>query len=174
MHIPSLETWSATEVTLSAWVYIAGSMITHDLPIVARDPDGCPSPGIQVTQGEVGFMFMGQDSVHYHAWTSGLQANSWHQLGVRWEGVKEAVFVDGACLCDFAPGQAILFAANEFTIGCDLYATTYAAASIDEIRIYNRSLADDEMPLLFAVGGRTAPTPNTCPTTCAITTGGPP
>jgi hypothetical protein len=174
LHIPSLASWSATELTLSAWVYIPSTMIGGDQPIVARNPDGCPSPGIQVTQGKVGFMFMGADTVHYHAWTSGVQADSWHQLGVRWDGTNEAVFVDGQCMCNFAPNRAILFAANEFTIGCDAYAATHAAATVDEIRIYSRSLADDEMPLLVAVAGRAAPTPSACPATCAITDAGPP
>jgi hypothetical protein len=174
LHVPSLTSWSANEVTLSSWVYIASSMIGGDLPIIARNPDGCPSPGIQVTQAEVGFMFMGQDTTHFHAWTAGLASNSWHQLGIRWDGTKQAVFVDGQCLCDYAPGEPILFADSEFTIGCDPYGPTYAAATIDEIRIYDRALADSEMPLLYAVGARDAPSATACTSTCAITTAGPP
>ena len=147
-------------------------MVSADLPILTRDPDGCPSPGIRADAAQVGFLFMGQDSIHYHAWTPGL-ASGWHQLGVRWDGTNENVFIDGVCACGAVQAQAILFSINEFTIGCDTWANTHTQGTIDEVRIYDRALTDLEMAQLTAIGGRTAPVPQSCAAACTITTDGP-
>lgn len=175
MHVPSMSNWTTTTLTMSAWVNIPSAALGTVLPVINRDADACPSPGIEAAQGQVGFLFMGKNATHYHAWTAGLVADSWHQLGVRWDGTTETVFIDGQCACEAAPGQQLMFdgASHEFEIGCDTNTPVYTNGAIDEVRIYDRALADDEMALLVAIGGRVTPTPQACPTACTVTTAGP-
>jgi hypothetical protein len=175
MHVPSMANWSSSTLTMSAWVKIPTAMLSDTLPVLTRDLDGCPSPGIQAESAQVGFMFMGLDAVHHHAWTPGLGGDEWHQLGVRWDGTTESVFIDGVCACGAQPGEGILFdgASYEFQIGCDTFTPSYTNGVIDELRIYDRALSDQEMAVLAAVGGRPTPTPQACAATCEITTAGP-
>ena len=176
MHVPSMSNWTATELTISAWVNIPSAMLGNVIPVIDRDADACPSPGIEIAQGQIGFLFMGQDSVHYHAWTSALlTGDTWHQVAVRWDGTTETVFLDGQCACGAEPGQQILFdgTSYEFEIGCDMDTSIYTNGVIDEVRIYDRALSDTEMATLAAVGGRAAPTPQACAATCSVTQAGP-
>jgi len=112
----------------------------------------------------------------YNAWTPDpmLTGDTWHQLAVRWDGTNESVFLDGQCACTAPPDQQLAIDDDvEFEIGCDMLESSYTLGAIDEVRMYNRALSDDEMAQLQGVGGRAVPATQACSATCIISAGGP-
>ena len=176
MHVPTLGATTPANITMSAWINMSAAQLAGTQPVITRDADACPSPGIEVMSSMVGFLFMGATTGdHYHAWTAAPSPGTWHQLGVRWDGTTEYVFIDGVCACSAVPGEPIAYDGNnyEIEIGCDDNQSWFTSGSIDEVRVYSRSLSDDEMASLYAIGGRAQPTPISCPATCTVTTAGP-
>lgn len=87
-------------------------------------------------------------------WGTAINDNTWHHLvGVRrgtvleiWvDGVKGT---DGSTCCD-----ANLNTGESFYIGADQNSNRYSNSSIDDVRIYNRALNEDEIKRLYRIGG---------------------
>jgi hypothetical protein len=176
MHVPTLGSVTPANITMSAWINMSAAELAGTQPVITRDADACPSPGIEVMSSQVGFLFMGANTGdHYHAWTAAPSPGVWHQLGVRWDGTTEYVFIDGVCACSAVPGEPLAYDGNDYEIeiGCDDDESWFTSGAIDEVRVYTRSLSDDEMASLYAIGGRAQPTPISCPATCTVTTAGP-
>jgi hypothetical protein len=164
LTVPTLGGWVDSSFTISAWV----QSTNRNGPIVVHESsNGCPSPELSLTNGVGLTQLNTSNSTHNFAWTlSGIAANTWHHVAVTWDGTTQRVFLDGLCNCSVSPTLQPLDNTQPFTIGC--YPTggaTHLWGSLDEVRVYNRTLSMSEIADLYAVSGRTA-TPVACNATC--------
>ncbi len=165
LTVPSLATWADTSFTISAWIQapaMSGPVVVHE------SDTSCPSPAMEVTNG-AGLVQYNTVGAHSEAWTTAAitSPGQWHQIAVSWDGTMQQVFVDGACDCGIAPANMPVLNPQTFSIGCYPAATTWFTGAIDEVRVYDRVLAADEMAGLYAIAGRSAPAPQPCSVTCA-------
>lgn len=169
LTVPSLAGWADATFTISAWVLspgMSGPVVVHE------SMSGCPSPALRMSNGAGLVQLNITDSTpHNEAWTPTIANTSqWHQIAAAWDGAKQWLYVDGACVCSEAQAKGPLDNTQPFTIGCyptDSPAASYFTGTIDEVRIYNRVLAADEIGVLYEVGGGAAPAPAPCTATCA-------
>ena len=167
LDVPGLQTWMPASFTISAWVSLAGPTG----PIIAKESDGsCPGPQLDSSNAHPGLVQLdSNDALHNNAYTptAMLAMGQWHHVAATWDGTTQSVFVDGVCNCSIVPGIGTLDNVKPFSIGCYPGAGTFFAGSLDEIRLYDRVLAPEEIAQLYAFNGRTAPTPQACAATCA-------
>jgi hypothetical protein len=168
-HVPSLMGWDTTAFTISAWVRLTSNSV--DQPVVMRSSGGCHSPSLRTHADTLGFLTYDTSDAHQYAWTSsGVTAGRWQHLAVRWDGTAQSVFIDGQCSCSNTPALPIVVAANsEFALGCDAVDGRQFRGQLDEVRIYDRALTDDEMPTLAGIGSGQAPPASSCAAACAVT-----
>ncbi len=165
LEVPGLMGWAADSFTISAWIQapaMSGPVVVHESDTT------CPSPAMEVTNG-AGLVQYNTTGAHSEAWTTAAISSpgQWHQIAVSWDGTMQQVFVDGACDCGIAPANMPVLNPQTFSIGCYPAATTWFTGAIDEVRVYDRVLAADEMAGLYAIAGRSAPAPQPCSVTCA-------
>jgi hypothetical protein len=169
LDVASLNAWSATAFTISAWVKSAAL----DGPVVVHEGySGCPSPLMSTKLDHVGLTQLNTTTAHNEAWTTApvIAPGEWHHVAVWWDGTTQAVFVDGMCSCNTVPANQPALYIDEFSIGCYPHASTYFSGEIDEVRIYDRALGIDEMTMLVTSAGQPAPPITDCTQACAVTT----
>jgi sialidase-1 len=165
LSVASLAGWNDRMFTISAWVRssaMSGPIVVHE-----EAPPGCPGPELVAKNG-VGVVQNSTTGMHNQAWTLAALAspNTWHHVAVEWNGTSQIVFVDGACQCATTPvNQPVWNVPQPFSIGC--YPTDSPAGhftgAIDEVRVYNRALANDEVAVLYEAGGGTITGSLACP-----------
>jgi hypothetical protein len=168
MMVPSMSGWNDPMFTVSAWT--SGAAMGG--PVVVHESDNaCPSPEMQVSNSALGLIQLNTtDSTHNLAWMTSPIADpsQWHLVAVTWDGTTQSVYVDGQCACSVVPPLKPLLHNAELSIGCYPDQATYFTGAIDEVRIYNRPLASDEIATLYAaVEGGVAPASPACTQTCA-------
>ena len=168
-RVPSLAGLDTSSYTVSLWANLDTTSI--DQPMMMRYETGCSSPSVRSHGAETGHAAYDINEDHQYAWTGAtLAPQQWQQIAIRWDGLNQSIFVDGVCACNNQPAFALIMAvSNEFTIGCDDNDGKRLSGSLDEIRIYDHALANDEMAALATEGGRPAPMPVACPTQCTVT-----
>jgi hypothetical protein len=168
-HVPSLAPFNSATYTISLWVNVDDA--TVDQPMMMRRSGGCAAPSVRSHGPQVSHAATDSGDNHQYAWTQNvMSAGTWQHLAIRWDGTNQSVFVDGTCSCNNMPALRLVDdVSTEFTIGCDPYDSSHFAGSIDEIRVYDRALANDEMAALTTDGGRLPPVPVACPMDCTIT-----
>jgi hypothetical protein len=165
--VPSMQTWAASAFTVGAWVNTpisGGSVFVHE------SENGCPSPELGLGSGMAGLVQLNtSDSTHNNAFTPAMTvaANQWHHVAVTWDGTAQQVFVDGACDCSITPPMKPLDNPEELTIGCYPDNSEVYTGEIDDLRVYDRVLAADEIGALYSYGSHVAPASHGCQTTCA-------
>jgi Concanavalin A-like lectin/glucanases superfamily len=168
MSVPSMAGWNDPMFTVSAWT--SGAAMGG--PVVVHESDNaCPSPEMQVENSALGLIQLNTtDSTHNLAWmtTPIADPSQWHLVAVTWDGTTQSVYVDGQCACSVVPPLKPLLHNAELSIGCYPDQATYFTGAIDEIRIYNRQLAGDELATMYAaVAGGALPASGPCTQTCA-------
>jgi hypothetical protein len=86
MHVPTLGSVMPQTLTMSAWINMSASAMSGFQPVITRDGDGCSSPGLEVSDSQLAFQFMGGDGNFYYAWAPAPAAGAWHQVSARWDG----------------------------------------------------------------------------------------
>ncbi|MGE5185847.1 MAG: LamG domain-containing protein [Acidobacteriota bacterium] len=80
-----------------------------------------------------------------------VSTGAWHHIAIRWDGATKTISLDGADV--IADTAKIDFDSQDVYIGSDIdngaFAAPYAGA-LDDLRIYNRALAADEIAALAA------------------------
>ena len=164
--VDSLAAWADTSFTISAWIQapaVSGPIVVHE------SDTSCPSPAMEVSNG-AGLVQYNTVGAHSEAWTAAIASPAqWHHVAASWDGTKQQVFVDGVCACGIAPTDMPVLNPQTFSIGCYPAATTWFTGALDEVRIYDRVLATDEIAGLYAISGYSAPAPQPCSATCATT-----
>ncbi len=172
LTVGSLQSWSDPTFTISAWVKPAGPQGTLPGPIAVHESSsGCPDPELALTKagGGFGLVQLNTSSAHNEAWTANTMTDSaFHHVAVSWDGTTQTVYVDGTCACDVVPALPPVANPQPFTIGCYPGAGSLLTGSIDELRVYDRTLSPDEVGQLYAQGGGSAAA-IACPATCATT-----
>jgi hypothetical protein len=169
VKVPWLAGWQPDVYTIAAWVNASAA----SGPVVVRtyDAGGCPSPALEATNRGLGFRGMSKMLSHQEAWTSPMLVQStWQHLAIVWDGTQQQIFVDGTCTCGITP--PVGFRYNDtagVSIGCYPEASTYLHGVIDDVRIYDRVLAPDELAILASEDGRARPTPVDCSAVCGTT-----
>jgi Concanavalin A-like lectin/glucanases superfamily len=80
-------------------------------------------------------------------------AQGWHHVALRWDGVtmKKSLLIDGAVEMTVSLMPVVLDAAGPITFGADInldVANFFLQGALDEVQIYDRPLADDEVLML--------------------------
>jgi hypothetical protein len=165
--VPTMQTWAAPAFTVGAWVTtptMTGSIFVHE------SESGCPSPELRLGSGVAGLVQLNTTgSTHNNAFTPAMAvpAGQWHHLAVTWDGTTQEVFVDGACNCSITPTKLPLDNPQELTIGCYPDSGEVFSGAIDDLRVYNRVLAPEEIGALYSFGSHLAPAAHGCTQTCA-------
>jgi len=81
--------------------------------------------------------------------TSGnVDTGHWHHVALWWDGSTKATYFDGHRIAS-TPNIKIAFDASDITLGSDIDSGTTLVAplqgQLDDVRIYNRALRDDEL-----------------------------
>ncbi|ESS72439.1 PDK repeat-containing protein [Methyloglobulus morosus KoM1] len=77
--------------------------------------------------------------------TSALPVNTWTHLAVTYDGVTQRLFVNGAQVSSIARTGNIATSTGPLQIGGDSIYGQYFNGYIDEVRVYNRALAQTEI-----------------------------
>jgi hypothetical protein len=170
-HVASLTSWSGPEYTISVWTLPQSASTGTADPIIMRSSGGCSSPSIRTDGSRVAFAAFDTSNTHQYAWTSDiLVAQTWQQVAIRWDGTTQAVFVNGQCACQNVPTVPLTVSpTTEFTFGIDANDNRRLAGDLDEVRIYDRALTDDEMATLAGIGNYAVPPTTPCTTPCSVT-----
>jgi len=166
VHVPWLASWQPEEYTIAAWVN--ANAMTGPVAVRTYDSGGCPSPALTTTNGGLGFAGMARTLAHQEAWTTPMLVQStWQHVALVWDGTSQQLFVDGACTCSITPPVGFRYnPTSELTIGCYPQAGTYIHGAIDDVRVYDRPLAPEEIAMLAAENGSPPATPASCAAVC--------
>jgi len=166
--VPSLNTFAATEFTLSAWVQVSAP--TSGPLVVHENYSGCPSPEMALTNSSLGLVQLNEASSHNEVWSTTTMTPAWHHVVARWDGIAQQLFVDGRC-CTATPAMATTASSTaEFTLGCYPATGRMFGGGLDEIRAYDRALDATEIGALYtAISGEPAPVFTGCSESCALT-----
>jgi hypothetical protein len=136
---------TASGFTVTAWVNRAAN--SPDACIVNKnfgnDGDNSWQACIKA-DGEIAFFSSGGD-----AQISGatIDTGRWHHIALWWDGSTKATYLNGHRIAA-TPNVAIAFDASEISIGSDvdpMGLTAPLRGQLDDVRIYNRALRDDEL-----------------------------
>lgn len=145
-NTPSLNFSENNGITISSWINMKQLV---DEPIVAKRSGGDPIDfNLDIrSSGDVFFNF--RDGVGLHSWqtdVASIGTNEWKYIAVTIQDEGHAeIYVDGINQSTTNTGGTgnITGSASDLTIG--YWGTTYSNGSIDEVRIWNRSLTSTEV-----------------------------
>lgn len=83
--------------------------------------------------------------------TTSWKANTWYHLAATWDGTNFKIYVDGV-LENTASGSAPPSTSTSVQIGGNSVQSNYFPGSIDDVRIYNKSLSSAEVLQLYNLG----------------------
>ena len=166
LHVPWLASWQPDVYTIAAWVN--ASAMSGPVAVRTYDSAGCPSPALSTTNGGVGFTGVNKMVSHQEAWTSPMIVQStWQHVALVWDGTSQQVFVDGSCTCSITPPIGFRYnPTSALSIGCYPEANTFMHGAIDDVRVYERPLAAEEIAMLAAEDGSSPVMPTACATVC--------
>jgi hypothetical protein len=75
----------------------------------------------------------------------GLQDEEWHYLAGTWDGDTIVLYLDGDLVASAKCGGELSTSNQSVHIGSRLAGERYLVGSVDEVRIYNRALTQDEV-----------------------------
>ena len=154
-----------TAMTLSAWVYPTANQ-SGWRTILQRQVDAyflnaSNSNGPRFPSG--GGTFSG--SVSFVSGSSSLPVNTWTHVALTWDGATLRLWVNGAQVASAAQGGVLETNSSPLRIGGNVPYGEFFRGRLDEIRIYNRALAQSELQTDMAtpVAGGSAPPDTTVP-----------
>jgi len=144
------------DFSVSSWVIIPDSMDSIGTIVGKRKTVGANQFHLRVTSNKLSFLVYGGASDNAIG-TSDINDSTWHHVvGVR-NTTNLLIYVDG--VLDGTPvantGQDISSVGDDMTIGRHTNNVQPFNGSLDDIRIYNRSLTTDEINILYNSGSGT-------------------
>jgi len=148
------------EITLTAWVNTDDAGNSEDNPYITKGND---SYALRHNTGNnIGF-FIYDGQLLYSA-TSSVPSSFngvWHHLAGTYNGSELNMYVDGESMATTEYIGSIAVSAFNVSIGSDTQQTwMWYDGSIDDVRIYNRALAADEIAQIIAGNTALASEPN--------------
>jgi regulation of enolase protein 1 (concanavalin A-like superfamily) len=141
-HFPD-ETWSAYTVTVWAKADVLGQ---------ANNSSICATYGTATTNG-FQFSFDTANNYQYHAGVDqviGPASLGWVHLAVTYDGTVATAYCNGVPVATFAPPTQDL-THNKFAIGVNRAEDNWFDGSIDDFRVYDRALTQEEIELVLRV-----------------------
>lgn len=133
------------EFTLEAWVKPEGELL--HLPAITKQAEGFPAYGLGVgmtsagrAEGQIGTATKSHTDVTSPA---SLEANVWTQEAVTFDGTYLRLYVNGTLVATKAVALPAAGVAGPLEIGCS--SSGHFRGSIDEVRIYRRSLSSAQL-----------------------------
>lgn len=147
--VSSLGTAAWSGMTVMAWVNLHGDETAERWPLLLLD-------GMTSDDGWMGWQ-VPYNSDKPRSWVDGLSvqsigdvapANTWVHFCTTWDGANQYFYVDGTLVAS-APVTGPLHATSNIAIGS--VAWNYGAQGVDDLRIYDVTLAQTQITTLLAV-----------------------
>jgi len=147
-HSPEL-TWSTEDFTVELWLYFIGRSANF-ASIISKQTWGSSGWGISSEQNNHGFAFLngGKSEKYCTKTTTSALKNKWVHMafvrkGSNWTWYINGVVDNSGTLTEFVEGTEPLQIMGEPAI------PRYCEGTIDEVRIYNRALSEEEIIMLY-------------------------
>ena len=146
---------SLTRFTLFAWIYVKNPVDMSYLVSKEKDTGASGSYGLYLDCSagcKYGFDFWSNSDSNAILSDAVLTANKWTHLAAVWTGTNIRLYVDGVqqSSAPSVTGSTVNNTNYNLTIGvASNYIAPYFNGTIDEVRIYNRSLSAQEIQLLY-------------------------
>jgi len=152
-------------ITIAAWIYVTG-YDGHFAPIITKETGAGPAPtfawrlGISGNwPGDVGphhIVFEASNSsVRRHVGsTSLIYPNRWYHVAGTFDGEKLSIFVNGILESEVPMKGKLNTASLPTAIGhLKGWGVQWFKGIIDDLRIYNRALSEEEIQLIYSMRG---------------------
>ncbi len=140
-------------VTISAWIYSRNPTNPGIQTIVARQ--GAQPYDFLISSGYF-YMEMRTSSTAYNSWTTTyiVPANQWEYVTAVFDGIYEKLYVNGIFHSQnlVSPAGTLVITNNVPLLIGGGWSSYYFNGTIDEVRIYNRSLTADEVKSDYELG----------------------
>ena len=134
------------DLTITAWVKFPATPATNQLIIEKWGADS--GFLFRLNTSRVFFFHLSRDTPIYVYAPSAAAANEWNHLVVTRGGGNTTVYLNAVAGTPIAESQDLLTDDASLNIGQGHYADNFNG-SIDEVRIYDRALSEDEISLLY-------------------------
>jgi hypothetical protein len=140
-------------ITLTAWVNTNDAGNSADSPYITKGND---SYALRHTTGnDIGFFIYDVQLYSAASSVSSSFNGVWHHLAGTYDGAEMVLYVDGESMATTEHAGSIAVSAFNVSMGSDTQQTwMWYNGSLDDVRIYNRALAADEIEHIIA--GNTA------------------
>jgi hypothetical protein len=154
VHVPNAALNLGSDFTLACWIKIPEVFTWHD--ILAKGPKDTGHYELYVS----GVRVKGEAAAYFpdlgDFW-SGIRVDddAWHHLAWTYDGSAMTCYVDGGATGTRTwpvPGGSVTAEREQFRIGSLVDGTNPFGGAIDDVRIYNRALAAEEVLVLLSVG----------------------
>ncbi len=154
---PSLES-PVNEFSFIAWVYIRG-FSGEDAVLICKCNDATYNLQYRSLYKSNQYLYLGRnDNINVAGNISPVELDEWYHFAISWDGSIARFYKNGSIAdSNFFVGD-FLVNDHPLEIGRDTPGVTeYFNGKLDEIRLYNRSLNDDEIFSLFNDGTLNSP-----------------
>jgi len=147
VNVPHSTSLDVDVITVAAWV--KGTFGSDYRDIIGKSFSGADRAwALCINNGKVDWNVASQGSAVWdlvaHLGTAIINDNKWHFVVAVYDGVRGYVYVDGAL--DSSGGSAGVIGKNTLYLGVGrYYGGEYLNGIIDEVRIYNRALSEEEI-----------------------------
>jgi hypothetical protein len=137
------------KLTLSAWVNTDSIGINHQA-IINKHDTSVTGYVLEILYTNIKFSFDDTTTNFVQTTNNPIQANQWYHVGATWNGSNISIYVDGKKVGTATDYGGLTEYTGDIDIGTLAGAWDFDG-TIDEVRIYNRSLSDAEMERLYNV-----------------------
>lgn len=82
--------------------------------------------------------------------STALSLNTWHLVGVTWDGTTQRLYIDGSAVgTPQTPGALNITSVQACNFGCNAAGSLFLSASVDEMLLYNAALSATSMTALY-------------------------
>jgi len=160
VQIPDSSSLDVTaNVTVAAWVYPRAYVDNagdnpHIVSRCAANGQSIYLFGIYPNSHKIMYAVCGTGNTLVQSSAANLTLNAWTYLAITYNGSYVSLYINGTFNSGYAQSGPIQTTSNRLTIGCNSYpVTTYAYfnGTIDEVRIYNRTLSQQEIQEIMVI-----------------------
>ncbi len=154
ISIPSTSSLTSPDstITMSAWIYMFGwsKVGTQFNPVLMKSAEGGNAFQYRLSIGPSGI------GANFNDWNTGYAAPftfdffSWYMVTVTYDSDSLRYFVNGSLIATTAFSEKMMGDSRPLEIGRDVPGITeFFNGRIDEVRIYNRALSENEILTLY-------------------------
>ena len=153
VNIPFGKNFTPNAMTISSWFNIS-SFSSVNPRIIANDHTDSDGKGFQLminNGGTNGFFDVGcSGGTGTASWTHTISLNTWYHYVGTYNGNSVVAYINGASVGSGSTSGQLIAATNNFSIGYNpSYGGDYVTGTINNIRLYNRALSQNEILILY-------------------------